>query len=376
MSPSTEDAGSDQLRERMRRFARESVRPYPGLGRPGPFPHDLWAAMARQGLLSVGTPRAQGGLEVSLAEQAALVSILAREGRSLGFAVAWQSHNTLSRFFFAGFGSPAQQARWLPELAAGRISPAVAVSEPGAGAHPKHLRTEAARDGGGYRLNGEKAFVTNGTLAGLFVVLAITAVEAGRKRFTAFLVERGTPGLSFTEAGHVDGLYPVGHCGLRFENCRVGEEAVLGPEGTAFETMGQPLRDHEDLLGIGTLTGGMRAGLDMLSDAAAAGSFVPDDDTREAVGLMVAATAAVSEIGRGVLSGQAPDAERSTLLIAARHLVRDYLGQLERIAAAHPALPPEIAILRRDLGILGGVARQVVRLRLRRLADSVLSRQA
>ena len=360
--------------ERMGRFASAEVRPRAGLGSPGPFPHDLWDMMARERLLAFGVPEAFGGLDAPLLGQARAADALAREGRSLGLAVAWQSHNTLSRFFFAGFGSPEQKARWLPELAAGRITPAVAISEPGAGAHPKHLRTEAVADGDSFRLSGEKAYVTNGPIAGVFIVVAVSAIEGGRKRFTAFLLERDTPGLSFTEAGHVDGLYPVGHCGLRLDGCRVSRKAILGEPGTAYERMAQPLRDHEDMLGIGTLTGGMGAVLDLLGEGAPLGDAARDDATRESVGRMIATRAAVAELGRSVLSGAVAEPDRGILLLAARNLVQDYLREMEGAAAAVGAKQPEqLEFLARDLRILAGVARQVVRLRLRRLGDSVLS---
>ena len=361
------------LLERIGRFAREQVRPRQGLGSPGPFPDDLWTIMARERLLAFGVPEAFGGVGVPLLQQAEAADALAREGRNLGLAVAWQSHNTLSRFFFAGFGSPEQKAKWLPELAAGRITPAVAISEPGAGAHPKHLKTEAVPDGDAFRLSGEKAYVTNGPIAGVFIVVAVSAIEAGRKRFTAFLVEKGIPGLSFTQAGHVEGLYPVGHCGLRLDGCRVGREAIFGEPGSAYERMAQPLRDHEDMLGLGTLTGGMGAILDLFRDAPF-GDAAPDDATRETVGRMIAIRAAVAELGRSILSDAVAEPQRGTLLLAARNLVQDYLRELDPlVAAAGGELPPPADLLGRDLRILAGVARQVVSLRLRRLGDSVLS---
>src|SRR3546814_1204526 len=130
-------------------------------------------------------------------------------GRNLGVSTIWQGHNTLTRYLF-GFADAAQKARWLPELARGRTTVSVAISEPGVGAHPKHLGTTAIRHGERWRLDGRKAYVTNGSLAGLFAVLAVSGEADGRKQYSVFMVERGTPGLSFGE-GHVgDRLMPAG----------------------------------------------------------------------------------------------------------------------------------------------------------------------
>ena len=324
--------------------------------------------MAAEGLLAWGIPKEFGGLDVAPAVQAIAADALAREGRNLGMAVAWQSHNTLSRFFFGRFASPEQKARWLPELAAGRVTPSVAISEAGAGAHPKHLKTSAIADGASFRLNGEKAYVTNGPIARIFIIVAVSGVEAGRKSFTAFLVERDAPGLSFTEAGHVDGLHPVGHCGLRLDDVRVGRDAILGRPGTAYSDMAQPLRDYEDMLGIGTLTGAMGAILDALAEHGAPVSV--DDAVREAAGRMIAVREAVDDLGQHVLSGDVPEPRRGILLLAARNLVQDFLREVDAVQAAL-GTPAECGteLLLRDLRILGGVARQVVRLRLRRLGD-------
>ena len=367
--------GAASALERMSRFATEEVRGREDLNEPGLFPHDLWELLGREGLLGLGVPEAFGRSAASIIEQADLAEALARRGRSLGLTVAWQSHNTLTRYFFGRFASPAQQAHWMPQLAAGDVTPAVAISEPGSGAHPKHLKTTATEDSGGFRLNGEKAFVTNGPIAGVYIVVAVTGTEAGRKRFTAFLVKRGTPGLSYTEAGAVHGLYPVGHCGLRFEDCRVPRDAVLGNPGSAYEEMAQPLRDYEDMLGIATLTGGMGAVLDILRDASLAGAIEFDRDARERIGGMEATRAAVAQLGRTVLAGDPAQSQGAILLLAARRLVQDFLSDLDQVAPASSGIP-ELPVLRRDLGILGGVARQVVRLRLGRLGDSVLSRPA
>ena len=122
-----------------------------------------------------GSAAAAAAISISRSPALALV----RGGGNLGFASAWLGHCLTARFFLQRFASPAQQARWLPLIARGEATLAIAISEPGAGAHPKHLTSTARREGDAWRLAGEKAYVTNGPIAAAFVVLAVSDVEAG-----------------------------------------------------------------------------------------------------------------------------------------------------------------------------------------------------
>ena len=106
----------------------------------------------------------------------------------LGVGGVWGGMQMVGRWFIGGFGTPAQKATWLGKIAA------VAISEPGVGAHPKLLTTRADRVGAGWRLTGEKAWTSNGPIADVIIVLAITSEDAGRKRYSMFLVPRATPG--------------------------------------------------------------------------------------------------------------------------------------------------------------------------------------
>jgi acyl-CoA dehydrogenase len=158
----------------------------------------------------------------------------------------------VSRFFIDGFGASDQRNAWQSRIVS------VAISEPRVGAHPKLLATLAEPDGDGYRITGEKAWVTNGPLADVFIVLAITAIEGGRKRYSMFLVPRGTPGLSIDEAEQYRALAPSRHCGVKLDGCRVPISALLGPTGAAYETMALPFRDVEDAVGTFGLLGAFR----------------------------------------------------------------------------------------------------------------------
>ena len=189
-------------------------------------------------------------------------------------------------------------AALLPRLASGALTSGGVRSEPGAGAHPKHLRTTARRDGDDFVLDGEKAYVTNGPLADMFIVLAITAVEDGRKRYSAFLVPKATPGLEILPMEPFGALRPSPHCRLRLTACRVAGGAMLGSPHAAYEAMALPFRDVEDAVGASGSAGICR----FVARGLAATSTAPD---REAAFGEIAASLAMMK--------QAADAAAASL---------------------------------------------------------------
>jgi acyl-CoA dehydrogenase len=225
------------------------------------FPPGLWSAMADAGLFRIGLT--EGGYAAIAAADAAL----AEHGGMPGVAGIWTGHQLIARFMIQGFGTPEQKAAWLPGLASGHHTACVAISEPRVGAHPKHLATTGTADGDLVRLDGEKAWVSNATLADLFIVFAITSVEQERKRYSAYVVPRATNGLHMLPGREIASLRPSRHLGLRLDGCRVPCSSRLGPAGTAFEAMAMPFRDVEDAVGASGLVGTLRHLLRRLADA-------------------------------------------------------------------------------------------------------------
>ena len=222
------------------------------------------------------------------------------------------------RFFIDGFGNDAQRAAW-------RSRPAsVAISEPRVGAHPKLLTTRAEEAADGYRIFGEKAWVTNGPTAAVFIVFAMTSVEADRKRYSAFLVPRDTPGLSIDEAAQYRALAPSRHCGLRLEGCRVPRSAMLGPQGTAYETMALPFRDVEDAVGAFGLLGAFRFLLARFAQHAHAG-----EDAVLSLGQLAALTEVFTVTAEAVVgaldAGELP--HRAAALVGLRVLSTEIIEQ-------------------------------------------------
>jgi acyl-CoA dehydrogenase len=234
----------------------------------------------------------------------------------------------VARFFIAGFGTEHQRAAWLSQPAS------VAISEPRVGAHPKLLTTHAEAEGDEYRITGEKAWVTNGPIAAVFVVFAVMAVEDGRKRYGAFLVPRDTPGLSINEAPEYRALAPSRHCGLILEGCHVPRSALLGPAGSAYEAMALPFRDVEDAVGTSGLLGAFRFLLSCFARHPATG-----DEAALSLGGLVALTAVFAETAAAVVAGldagELP--RRAAALVGLRVLAAE---MLQRARSHHDAFGP------------------------------------
>ena len=312
------------------------------------YPPDLWRGLAAAGLLGLTVPVRHGGSGWDLARLRGACRDMVRHGRSLGAALAWKSHNTLAHFALVRLGDEAQKRNWLPRLAAGETTLSVAISEPGAGAHPAKLSARAERTGEGWRLTGDKAWLTNGPMAGVFVVVAVTGETGGRKRFGAFLVPADAPGLTRTEAGNVDFLRPTGHCGLRLDGVEVPPAARLAPDRDAYDALARPLRGVEDMLGLGSAQGAMEALTDSAVEAGADEAAVGGLAAR-----LVSFTALIGHDGDG-----------DAVLTAARRQQSDFLAEFQGLGL--PSEPGRDMLLA-DLAASALVARYVHDIRLRTL---------
>src|SRR6266436_2975962 len=202
---------------------------------------DPFGQMARAGLFQIGLPGAGAALDTYRAIALAKQAIAAKTGL-LGLASAFAARQMTARFFVAGFADAGQRATWLPRIAIGQVCAAIAISEPEVGAHPKHLRTTADSSGAGFVVRGRKAWVTNGPIADVFLVLAVTAIEDERKRYGLFLIPRETAGLVVKPMQTLDALAPASHCELEFDGCHVSATALVGQVADAYPVMALPFR--------------------------------------------------------------------------------------------------------------------------------------
>jgi len=284
-------------------------------------------------------------------------ALVERTGRP-GIAGVWGGRQVAARWFIAGFGNEAQRAAWLARAVA------VAISEPRVGAHPKLLTTRAEADGDGFCITGEKAWVSNGPLADIFVVLAITAEDGGRKRYSALLVPRDAPGVTLKEMPAFHALQPSQHCGLVLDGVRVPRAALLGPEGSAYELMALPFRDVEDAVGVFSLLGVfcfLRRRL-VGGEANADGALSLGAIAALTAVFGEAAMAVVSALDEGALGAKA--AALSGLHVLAADILQRVRAHQGRFGPADDAA---VEALLADLDVLLGVARGPRQARLRRL---------
>jgi alkylation response protein AidB-like acyl-CoA dehydrogenase len=217
----------------------------------------LWRTMARRGLLGWSIPAAFGGEGARFSDILPAVEAFVGAGGRPGLALSWMVHLIVGKVLIAGAANGKQKKEILPAMAAGRWTASIALSEPGAGSDPKRIRTTAVKKGRFYVLDGEKAWLTNGPLADLFIVFAVTGERGGRKGFTALLVPRETPGLTVREMPALGYLRPSPHCEIRLEGCNLPETAILGRKGRAWEDLSKPFRVAEDVLLSGAILGGL-----------------------------------------------------------------------------------------------------------------------
>ncbi|MZR31693.1 acyl-CoA dehydrogenase family protein [Sneathiella litorea] len=229
------------------------------------FPEELWHDFANSGLASLSLPEEYGGLAADYSTLSLAGRTLNQVGGVPGVTMVFMAHWLMSKLHIAGDAPSALKQQLLPELAKGETTLSVAISEPGAGAHPKLLKTTARREGEEYILNGEKAFLTNGPIANHFIVLAITDEANGKKAFSAILVSADSEGFRRTEGVKIDFLHPCPHGGIILENCRVPIANLIGKEGDALNRTSLRMRAIEDATGAGSQVGSMYC---LLSDVA------------------------------------------------------------------------------------------------------------
>jgi hypothetical protein len=219
--------------ETARRFARERIAPVAAENdRAGRFPADLVQRLGELGLLAMNVPEAYGGS----AAGAVAYALVMMELSAIDCATAVIAGVTnMVAESIARFGTEAQRRRYVPPLASGEWpAGAFGLSEPQAGSDAAAMRTRAVRRGDRWILDGEKQWITSGDVAGVIVVWAKTDPDAGVRGVTAFLVERGTPGLAVGRHEDKMGIRASSTVSLALDGCEIPDAQRLGEVGEGF----------------------------------------------------------------------------------------------------------------------------------------------
>jgi alkylation response protein AidB-like acyl-CoA dehydrogenase len=217
----------------VRTFAQREIAPVAAeLDRHPRFPWPTLRKLGDLGALGVMTPEVHGGLGLGQLALAVLLEEIA--AADAAHATIAAVTNGLPQALLLEHGTEAQHERWLGKLASGEWIGAFCLTEPHAGSDAAALRTRATKVDGGYVLDGTKAWITSGGEAQLYLVLAKTDPAAGARGVSAFLVERGTDGVSFGPPERKLGQHAAITTGMRFDGAFVPEDQRLGAEGQGF----------------------------------------------------------------------------------------------------------------------------------------------
>jgi butyryl-CoA dehydrogenase len=226
---------SEQLmiRQTVREFAQKEVAPVAAqLDEAEEFPVKIVGQMAELGLLGLAISDEYGGAGADSLSYAIAIEEIARASGSV--ALTYAAHASLGTYPFYLFGSEAQKQEFLAPLARGEYIGAWALTEPGSGSDAAGMRTVAVRDGDSWVLNGSKAFITNGSVADVIIVAAVTNRTRGTKGISQFVVLKGMPGFQVGKNEKKLGLRASVTSQLFFTDCRIPASHLLGNEGDGF----------------------------------------------------------------------------------------------------------------------------------------------
>ena len=197
----------------------------------GKFPHDIVKILADSDLCGVYIPEEYGGLGGGIFEMAIVVEQLSRACGGIALAFAGTG---LGAFPILLYGNTEQKRKFLPDIASGKKLAAFGLTESGAGSDAAGIKAKADLDGDEYILNGTKQWITNGEVADVYTVVACTDKTKGARGFSAFIVEKGTPGFSFGKKENKMGIRASSTVELVFEDCRIPKANLLAREGMGF----------------------------------------------------------------------------------------------------------------------------------------------
>lgn len=221
------------LKESIQKFAQNEIGPLvKESDKEGKWPEVFTSKLAEMGLLGIVIPPEYSGAGYSNLDYVLILEELSKVDPSVGLVVA--AHNSLCSNHIALHGSETQKEKYLNRLAAGETLGAWGLTEASAGSDAAALKTRAIKKGDRWILNGSKMFITNGSIAEILVVMALTDPEKGRKGISAFIVEKGMKGFSVGKKEDKMGIRAADTAELIFEDLELPEENLMGEPGSGY----------------------------------------------------------------------------------------------------------------------------------------------
>ncbi len=221
------------LKESIQKFTQKEIGPLvKESDREGRWPEVFTRKLAEMGLLGIIIPPEYSGAGYSNLDYVLILEEIAKVDPSAGLVVA--AHNSLCSNHLFLYGSDVQKEKYLNRLAAGETLGAWGLTEAGAGSDAAALKTRAEKKGDRWILNGSKIFITNGSIAEILVIIAVTDPEKGRKGISAFIVEKGMKGFSVGKKEDKMGIRAADTAELVFEDLEIPEENLLGEPGSGY----------------------------------------------------------------------------------------------------------------------------------------------
>ncbi|TKH05998.1 acyl-CoA dehydrogenase [Peribacillus simplex] len=225
----------EMMRKMVSAFAENEITPHIEAMETGVFPKTILQKMGELGLMGIPISEEYGGAGMDFMSYIIAINEISKVSPTLG--VILSVHTSVGTNPIVYFGTEEQKRKYVPKLAAGKYLGAFCLTEQSSGSDAASLKSKAVavKEDGKYRINGSKVFITNGGEADVFIVFASTDPQKGSKGISAFIVEKGTPGLIIGKDERKMGLHGSSTVQVTFEDMKVPAANLLGKEGEGFK---------------------------------------------------------------------------------------------------------------------------------------------
>ena len=337
------------------------------------YSKDVHKEFSKINLLGWMLPKNLGGLDKTSKELILATEMLMTICENTGLLLSYILHEIVTWWFINGFGNEDQKKKYLPKMISGELLGAFAISEPEVSPHPKHLKTHAHLSEKNFCLNGKKTYLTNGPIADIFVVIAITHIEGERKQYSAFIVTNDIPGFRYTEPLNLPFVQTSPHGGIVLDNCVIPKANLLGEINTAYDFMVKPFRAIEDTLMMGPILGGMQCQLNHLIYEVNHNNYKLNNAHFICIGKLQTIISTARVIAEK--AGQLLDEYNQSidLLLSFRNLAESYQTCLSSLVDLLPEIETDqVKTLTNDLCGLGRVASRIMQKKQMDLGKNIL----